>query len=99
MVTKDELVCEEDISFELTVDGITRQKSTTRQLIFDIPRLIELASFQMTLYPGDIISTGTPDGVGPIVPGNVVSLTVEGIGTLSVTVAHAHPGTRRGLGN
>lgn len=97
VVTPDEVGGGEDIRFELTVDGQLRQKASTRELIFDIPRLIELASYQQTLYPGDIISTGTPDGVGPLVPGNVVQLTVQGIGSLSLNVIQAYPESRRGM--
>lgn len=97
VVTPDEVGAVDDIAFELRVDGQLRQKASTRELIFDIPRLIELASYQMTLYPGDIISTGTPDGVGPLVPGNTVQLTVQGIGNLTLDVIQAHPHSRRGM--
>jgi 2-keto-4-pentenoate hydratase/2-oxohepta-3-ene-1,7-dioic acid hydratase in catechol pathway len=52
-------------------------------MVHDIPKLIEWVSAVMTLLPGDVILTGTPEGVGPIVPGDTVSVTVEKIGTLT----------------
>ena len=60
-----------------------RQRSTTAQLIFPIDFLIEYITFVMTLEPGDVISTGTPSGVGPLVAGDVVTVKVEGVGELS----------------
>ena len=64
------------------VNGEQRQNGTTANLIFPIEFLIEYITFVMTLEPGDIISTGTPSGVGPIVAGDVVSVRVEGVGEL-----------------
>jgi len=65
------------------VNGERRQHSSTTNLIFPIEFLIEYITFVMTLEPGDVISTGTPSGVGPIVAGDVVSVRVEGVGELS----------------
>ena len=65
------------------VNGERRQHSSTTNLIFPIEFLIEYITFVMTLEPGDIISTGTPSGVGAIVAGDVVSVKVEGVGELS----------------
>jgi 2-keto-4-pentenoate hydratase/2-oxohepta-3-ene-1,7-dioic acid hydratase in catechol pathway len=65
------------------VDGEVRQDSTTADLIFDVPTLIEAVTRVMTLLPGDVISTGTPPGVGQIRPGSVVEIEIEGIGTLA----------------
>ena len=65
------------------VNNDRKQASNTRQLIFSIDTLVEFVSFVMTLEPGDIISTGTPSGVGPVKAGDRVRVTVEGIGTLS----------------
>jgi 2-keto-4-pentenoate hydratase/2-oxohepta-3-ene-1,7-dioic acid hydratase in catechol pathway len=65
------------------VNGERRQHSSTSNLIFSIEFLIEYITFVMTLEPGDIISTGTPSGVGAIVPGDVVAVRVEGVGELS----------------
>jgi 2-keto-4-pentenoate hydratase/2-oxohepta-3-ene-1,7-dioic acid hydratase in catechol pathway len=68
------------------VNGERRQQSSTSNLIFSIEFLVEYISFVMTLEPGDVISTGTPSGVGAIVPGDVVSVRVEGVGELSTPV-------------
>jgi 2-keto-4-pentenoate hydratase/2-oxohepta-3-ene-1,7-dioic acid hydratase in catechol pathway len=64
------------------VNGEVRQKSSTAQLIFDVGHLVWAVSRVMTLHPGDIISTGTPSGIGPLRPGDVVEVEVEGVGTL-----------------
>jgi 2-keto-4-pentenoate hydratase/2-oxohepta-3-ene-1,7-dioic acid hydratase in catechol pathway len=64
------------------VNGERRQGSTTGQLIFPIDFLVEYITFVMTLEPGDIISTGTPSGVGPLVAGDVVTVKIEGVGEL-----------------
>jgi 2-keto-4-pentenoate hydratase/2-oxohepta-3-ene-1,7-dioic acid hydratase in catechol pathway len=69
-------------SVEGWVNSQRRQSSTTAQLIFPIEQLVEFVTFVMTLEPGDIISTGTPEGIGPIEPGDVVKVTVEGVGDL-----------------
>ncbi len=68
------------------VNGKLRQSSSIGNLIFSIPRLVQFISRVMTLYPGDIITTGTPAGVGPLFPGDRVDVQIEGIGTLSNTV-------------
>jgi 2-keto-4-pentenoate hydratase/2-oxohepta-3-ene-1,7-dioic acid hydratase in catechol pathway len=65
------------------VNGQRRQASTTAQLIFPIDLLVEYITFVMTLEPGDIISTGTPSGVGPLQAGDVVTVRVEGVGDLT----------------
>ena len=65
------------------VNGQVRQSSTTAQLIFDVGYLVWFVSRVMTLHPGDIISTGTPAGIGPLVPGDTVEIEVDGIGVLS----------------
>jgi 2-keto-4-pentenoate hydratase/2-oxohepta-3-ene-1,7-dioic acid hydratase in catechol pathway len=69
-------------SVEGWVNGERRQGSTTGQLIFPIDFLVEYITFVMTLEPGDIISTGTPSGVGPLKAGDVVTVKVEGVGEL-----------------
>jgi len=68
------------------LNGKLKQSANTKNLIFSIPFLIKFVSEIMTLYPGDIISTGTPAGVGPMFPGDRVDIQIEGIGTLSNTV-------------
>jgi len=65
------------------VGGERKQDGRTADLIHDVADLIEFMSGVMTLWPGDIILTGTPAGVGPIVDGDTVSITIEGIGTLT----------------
>jgi 2-keto-4-pentenoate hydratase/2-oxohepta-3-ene-1,7-dioic acid hydratase in catechol pathway len=78
-----------DLEVTCTVDGEPRQQGRTSQLIFPIPTLISYISQVMTLLPGDVVLTGTPSGVGPIRPGQKVDVTIEGLGTLSNTVAAA----------
>ena len=65
------------------VNGRVRQDSSTADLIFDVPALIAFASAHMTLEPGDVISTGTPSGVGNLTPGDTVAIEIEGIGVLT----------------
>jgi 2-keto-4-pentenoate hydratase/2-oxohepta-3-ene-1,7-dioic acid hydratase in catechol pathway len=69
-------------SVETWVNAERRQASSTAQLIFGIEHLVEFITFVMTLEPGDVISTGTPSGIGPLVDGDVVTVKVEGIGEL-----------------
>lgn len=76
-----------DVEITTEVDGEVKQRSRTSLLLHDIPKIIEWVSAVMTLLPGDVILTGTPEGVGPIVDGQSVSVTVEGIGTLTNPVA------------
>jgi 2-keto-4-pentenoate hydratase/2-oxohepta-3-ene-1,7-dioic acid hydratase in catechol pathway len=68
------------------VNGVRRQASDTSHLIFPIDQLIEFITFIMTLEPGDIVSTGTPAGIGPLVGGDTVTVEVEGVGALTNTV-------------
>ncbi|MFB6170641.1 MAG: fumarylacetoacetate hydrolase family protein [Haloarculaceae archaeon] len=77
----------EDASIELRVNGETKQSSSREQLIFSIPELIAEITQYMTLEPGDVISTGTPSGIGSLSPGDEVEIEVEGVGTLEHTVA------------
>jgi 2-keto-4-pentenoate hydratase/2-oxohepta-3-ene-1,7-dioic acid hydratase in catechol pathway len=71
-----------DLKIITRVDGTVRQSSSTADLIFSVPALIEAVTRVMTMLPGDIISTGTPPGVGQIEPGTTVEIEVEGIGVL-----------------
>lgn len=64
------------------VNGVVKQQATTADLIFPIPRLISFITACMTLQPGDIILTGTPAGVGPVQPGDVIEVEIAGIGVL-----------------
>lgn len=72
-----------DLAVRAYVNGHVRQDSRTRELIFTIPELVAYISAVMTLLPGDIISTGTPSGIGPIQPGDSVTISVEGVGALT----------------
>jgi 2-keto-4-pentenoate hydratase/2-oxohepta-3-ene-1,7-dioic acid hydratase in catechol pathway len=94
IVTADE-VNGADLSLSCRVNGEVRQRATTADLIFDIPTLIETISKSVTLSRGDIIATGTPEGVGIgfnpprfLKDGDVVEIEVAGIGTLRNTVGH-----------
>ena len=78
-----------DLEVTCTVDGEPRQQGRTSQLIFPVPTLISYISLVMTLLPGDVVLTGTPSGVGPIRAGQHVDITIEGLGTLTNTVADA----------
>jgi 2-keto-4-pentenoate hydratase/2-oxohepta-3-ene-1,7-dioic acid hydratase in catechol pathway len=80
-----ELDCK-DLAVTCTVDGAVRQSGRTSQMIFDIPTLIQYVSNAFTLEPGDLLVTGTPEGVGPLAPGNKVVVAVEGIGDLTFGV-------------
>lgn len=72
-----------DLALTVEVDGDLRQSGRTSQMIYRIPELIEYISAAFTLLPGDVILTGTPAGVGPLPPGCSVSVSIEGIGTLT----------------
>jgi 2-keto-4-pentenoate hydratase/2-oxohepta-3-ene-1,7-dioic acid hydratase in catechol pathway len=78
-----------DLRIQTRVNGETRQDSRTSDLIFRIPELIEVITRVMTLEVGDIISTGTPSGVGNLEPGDVVEVEIDGIGILSNPVVAA----------
>jgi 2-keto-4-pentenoate hydratase/2-oxohepta-3-ene-1,7-dioic acid hydratase in catechol pathway len=86
VVTADEIPDPNALDVWLKVNGEVRQSSNTRALIFDVDRLIEYASGAYTLHPGDVIMTGTPEGVGPVVPGDTMDCYVQGIGHMSVLV-------------
>jgi len=79
----------EGIAVEGWVNGARRQGSSTRELIFPIDRLVAFISAVMTLLPGDIISTGTPSGIGPLAEGDRVTIKVAGVGELSNPVGRA----------
>ena len=89
LVTTDEITDPHSLSIELTVNGEVRQHSNTSDLIFKIPELIEFISQDLTLKPGDIISTGTPSGVGvyrnpPVFlkDGDEIEISIDGVGVL-----------------
>ena len=94
LVTADEIADPDALPLSLQVNGETRQSSNTNMLIYDCRRLIEFASSFYTLYPGDLIYTGTPEGVGPIRPGDtIVCQSSPVLGELKITVrAHGASG-------
>ena len=89
LVTPDEVPEPGNLALEIAVNGETRQKSNTKFMILGVPELIEMASSFYTLHPGDIISTGTPEGVSPIVPGDAIVARIEKIGCMEVKVRAA----------
>lgn len=86
MVTADAFGDPGAVDFEITVNGETRQKANTRDLIYSVPKLISYASHAYRLEPGDVILTGTPEGVGPVQPGDVMDCRINGIGTMAVAI-------------
>jgi len=86
LVTADEMPDPGGLDLALSVNGVERQRANTRQLILSVAELIGLASRFYTLHPGDIIYTGTPEGVGPIVAGDRISASISGIGSMEVHV-------------
>ena len=98
IVTADAVKDPHDLDLWLTVNGAEKQRSNTRHMLFRIPTLIADISAAMTMEPGDIIATGTPDGVGAgrdpqewLWPGDVVTACVEGIGTIRHPVVAIGP--------
>jgi 2-keto-4-pentenoate hydratase/2-oxohepta-3-ene-1,7-dioic acid hydratase in catechol pathway len=79
----DEVEPARGIGITTRLNGELRQDGNTRDLIFSIDHLLRYITAAMTLFPGDLILTGTPAGVAPMQPGDQVAITVEGIGTLS----------------
>jgi 2-keto-4-pentenoate hydratase/2-oxohepta-3-ene-1,7-dioic acid hydratase in catechol pathway len=75
-----------DLAITTSVNGAAKQDARTSLLLHDVGELISFVSNAMTLLPGDVILTGTPAGVGPVVAGDEISVTIEGIGTLTNTV-------------
>jgi 2,4-didehydro-3-deoxy-L-rhamnonate hydrolase len=89
LVTPDEVPDPDSVDFTLKVNGAIKQQSNTRHLIFKTRKLIAWASRWYTLYPGDIIMTGTPEGVGPVGPGDVMDCEMQYIGSMRVDVRAA----------
>ena len=89
LVTADEIPNPGELDLWIQVNGQTKQSSNTKYLILGVAELVEMASLFYTLYPGDVIFTGTPEGVGPIEPGDTLLAYVEKIGTMTVKVGAA----------
>lgn len=90
VVTADEISDPNRLDFELQVNQQTRQKANTGQLIWNVQKLISYASQAYTLYPGDVIMTGTPEGVGPVLPGDTMHAWIDQIGEMTVAVRGLH---------
>ena len=86
LTTVDEIADPERLSLWLTLNGESRQRSSTAAMIVGIPRLIEIASSAYTLFPGDILMTGTPEGVGAVSPGDIIVTGCDGLGEMTVAV-------------
>jgi 2-keto-4-pentenoate hydratase/2-oxohepta-3-ene-1,7-dioic acid hydratase in catechol pathway len=91
IATADHLGDPGDVELECLVAGDKRQHINTGELIWGVARLVSYVSSVMTLEPGDVITTGTPAGVGPLEPGDNIVLRLSGIGELRVAVASDHP--------
>lgn len=98
IITADEIPDPQNLELWLTVNGVEKQRSNTRHMLFKVDTLIADISSGITLEPGDIIASGTPEGVGAgrtpqewLWPGDVVVATVEGIGTIRHPVVNATP--------
>lgn len=92
IVTADEVKDPTNLEMKLWVNDELRQHANTRDLVLDIPGMVEMASAVMTLYPGDIIATGTPAGVGRIEDGDKVRITIDDIGEMVVNVVQGTQG-------
>ncbi len=92
LVTRDEIADPNTLNLSLKVNGEIRQNANTRDLVYNVERLIEYASSFYTLLPGDIIFTGTPEGVGPVKPGDVISAEIQSVGKFDIRVAAEYAG-------
>lgn len=86
MVTADEIPDPDSLQLKIAVNGEIKQNANTRDMVYSVRRLIEFSSAFYTLHPGDVIFTGTPEGVSPIRPGDLLSAEVERIGAMDVRV-------------
>ena len=86
LVTRDEIADPMKLALSTRVNGKTTQQGTTADMIFDIPTLIAYLSSFMTLNPGDVILTGTPEGLADVKAGDVVETEIEGVGCLINTI-------------
>lgn len=87
LVTSDELPDPGALQLSIRVNGQLRQEASTSELIVKVPELVAWGSSFYTLHPGDVLLTGTPQGVGPVKPGDVLVATIEGIGSMQVAVS------------
>jgi 2-keto-4-pentenoate hydratase/2-oxohepta-3-ene-1,7-dioic acid hydratase in catechol pathway len=89
LTTADEVGSPDDLELRLSVNGELRQCSRTSRLTLGVAALVEFASSFFTLHPGDVFFTGTPEGVGPIYPGDVIDAAIERVGSMRVQVRAA----------
>jgi 2,4-diketo-3-deoxy-L-fuconate hydrolase len=89
LVTADEFGDPADVGLSIAVNGEIRQKARTKDLILSVRALVAFASSFYTLQPGDVLMTGTPEGVGPVKPGDVMTAAIERIATIDVKVTSA----------
>jgi 2-keto-4-pentenoate hydratase/2-oxohepta-3-ene-1,7-dioic acid hydratase in catechol pathway len=89
IVTPDEVPDPQDVGIRLWVGDTLRQDARTRDMTFGIAQIIAFASEVMTLHPGDVIATGTPEGVGPIRDGDTVTIDIEHVGRMAIPVRAA----------
>ena len=89
LTTHEEVKDPNNLDFWIKVNGETRQASNTKYLIFGLAKLISYASQAYRLYPGDVIMTGTQEGVGPVVPGDIMDCRIDQVGEMQVAVTLA----------
>jgi len=86
LVTSDEIADPSGLELSLSLNGQIRQQANTRNLVLSVQELIAFASSYYTLYPGDVLFTGTPEGVGPVQAGDVIRAKIDKIGEIEVAV-------------
>lgn len=82
LVTSDEIEDPHELNIELCVNGSIKQSSNTKHLLFKIPKIIDYISKYVTLEKGDIVATGTPGGISPVLPGDIIEASIEKIGII-----------------
>ncbi|MGH3763456.1 fumarylacetoacetate hydrolase family protein [Actinophytocola sp.] len=91
LVSADEVADPQALDLTVTVDGEVRQRASTGEMIFGVGELLRFLSSVLTLEPGDVIATGTPEGIGPVGDGSTVTVTISGIGELRNRIRFADP--------
>jgi 2-keto-4-pentenoate hydratase/2-oxohepta-3-ene-1,7-dioic acid hydratase in catechol pathway len=89
LLSADEAIDPSNVDLELKVNGVIQQAANTSDMVMSVAELIEYASGFYTLMPGDVLMTGTPQGIGPIRPGDVLIASAEGLGSMTVNVSEA----------
>jgi 2-keto-4-pentenoate hydratase/2-oxohepta-3-ene-1,7-dioic acid hydratase in catechol pathway len=92
ITTADEVGDPTALEMKLWVNGELKQHANTRDLVLDIPGMVQMAAAVMTLYPGDIIATGTPAGVGPVKEGDTIRIVIDRVGEMNVKVTQGDMG-------